>query len=169
VTDHGTTRIAVGGSLLDPLVFTRLRWWERGTLHAALLGGACLALSLAAVTRALRLVRRRPAPSGPLQRGWTVAAACGAMVLLALGTGVVTLLTMPELGAASHLRGGVRIARACFAVASVLGVALPVLALLSWRAGWGRASGRVLFSLTALAGLVAAVLLVHYRLAGLRL
>jgi CubicO group peptidase (beta-lactamase class C family) len=170
VTDHGTTRIAVGGSLLDPLVFTRLRWWERGTLHAALLGGACLALSLAAVIRAVRrLVRRRPAPSGPLQRGWTVAAACGAMVLLALGTGVVTLLTMPELGAASHLRGGVRIARACFAVASVLGVALPVLALLSWRAGWGRASGRVLFSLTALAGLVAAVLLVHYRLAGLRL
>jgi hypothetical protein len=64
--DHGRVeRIAMGGTLLDPIVFTRLEWWQRGFAHAVVLMIACFTIVIAASAQGVRRVVRRRAGRPP--------------------------------------------------------------------------------------------------------
>ncbi|HXG54832.1 MAG TPA: serine hydrolase domain-containing protein [Vicinamibacterales bacterium] len=80
----GSSRIAMGGTLLDPVLFTRLAWWQRGLVHAALLVTASLALMLAAAVRGLRWILRRKLSTGRTPNSaWGVVGAGGVALALA--------------------------------------------------------------------------------------
>lgn len=165
----GSSRIAMGGTLLDPVLFTRLAWWQRGFVHAILLVVSCLALVLAVtvyaagwfVRRRRRIVIRNPA--------WAVISAGGLALALAVLAFVALIFSTPEIGAAEHMRSGLRAVLALLSAAAVLCGALPLATLLGWRHGTESIAGRVTLCLLSSAGVVVAVLLWHYRLLGFHL
>jgi CubicO group peptidase (beta-lactamase class C family) len=171
VRDAGhVSRMAMGGTLLDPVVFTRLAWWQRGIVHALLLGAACLALVIGAVGRAMRRViwRRRGIIVGG-NPAWRVIGAAATALLLAPVTLVAVLLSTPEIGAADHMRGGLRVVLTFLSAAAVLCTSLPIVTVLGWqRGGEGRAGKAGLVTLAVL-GAMASVLLWYYRLVGFQL
>jgi CubicO group peptidase (beta-lactamase class C family) len=162
----GPVRIALGGTLLDPVTLIRLSWWERGLVHGVALGGAALVLTLAGAGYGIRALRRRR-QGGPAGRGepWPFVTAAGAGFALALAAFITAVLTTPEIGAAAHMRNGLWIVLALLSVAWACCLAIPVAAVLRWRPG----HGRITWSLLSLAALLAAGLLWHYRLIGFRL
>ncbi|MDQ3697201.1 MAG: beta-lactamase family protein [Gemmatimonadota bacterium] len=165
----GLPRIAMGGTLLDPVLFTRLAWWQRGFVHAVLLVVSCLALVLAAavygagwvVRRRRRIVIRNPA--------WAVISAGGLALALAVLAFAALIFSTPDIGAAEHMRSGLRTVLALLSAATVLCGALPLATFLGWRRGTESIAGRVTLCLLSSAGMVAAVLLWHYRLVGFHL
>ncbi|HXV86745.1 MAG TPA: serine hydrolase domain-containing protein [Gemmatimonadales bacterium] len=169
-TADGRPRLAMGGTLLDPVVFTRLDWWQRGALHAAWLIAACLALVLGGAVHAVRRL-------GAWRRGLAVAAnpawlavlASGGALVLAVLIFAVLIATTPDVGAAEHMRSGLRAVLAPLSAAAVLGGALPLATAAGWRRGGEGTAGRAALCLLSLAGVVAAVLLWHYRLVGFQL
>lgn len=163
-------RMAMGGTLLDPVVFTRLRWWERGAVHAALLAAACLALVIGAAARgAWRVFRRRRGGIVAGNPAWLVVGAAGTTLMLAPLTFAVVLLSTPELGAADHMRSGLRIVLTFLSITAVLCAALPIVTALGWRRGGKGRAGRVALTALSLAGMIAIILLWHYRLVGFQL
>ncbi|MCA1563597.1 MAG: beta-lactamase family protein, partial [Acidobacteria bacterium] len=166
----GSPRLAMGGTLLDPVVFTRLTWWERGFVHGVLLVVACLALVVAAAVHGVRwTVRRRRGTAITHNPAWMVVAAAGMALVLAPLTLAVVLFSTPELSAADHMRSGLRAVLLLLSAATVLCAALPIATLLGWLRRSEGVAGRATLSLLSLAGVVAAVLLWHYRLVGLQL
>jgi CubicO group peptidase (beta-lactamase class C family) len=171
VTNAGqVSRMATGGTLLDPVVFTRLAWWQRGFVHAVLLAGACLALGIAAAAGGVRrIIRRKGEPAFARNPAWVVVGAAGTALLLALLTFAAVLLSTPEIGAADHMRSGLRVVLTFLSAAAVLCVSLPIITVLGWqRSGEGVAGRAVLVALSVL-GAIASVLLWHYRLVGFHL
>lgn len=163
-------RIAMGGTLLDPVVFTRLRWWQRGFLHGALLVAACLTIVIGAAVHGLRwMLRRYRGESSAGSPCWTIVTAAGTSLVLAALTLAGTVVTTPEISAASHMRGGMHAVLVFLSAAALLCSTLPIVALMAWRRGHERPVRGVTLSLLSLAGVLVAVLLWHYRLVGFNL
>ena len=166
----GAPRIAMGGTLVDPVVFTRLAWWQSGRLHAVILFLTCLALVLAAASRGVRwFVMRRSGTAVASNPAWAAVGATGLTLALAPITFAVLVVSTPEAGAAAHMRGGVRVVLTLLSVAAVLCVALPLATLLGWRRGAEGVAGRAALCVLSAAGVAAAALLWHYRLVGFAL
>ena len=164
------SRMAMGGTLLDPVVFTRLAWWQRGFVHAVLLGAACLALVIGAVVRGMRRIiwRKRGIAVGG-NPAWRVVGAAGAALLLALLSLVAVLLSTPEIGAADHMRGGLRVVLTFLSAAAVLCASLPIITVLGWQRGGEGVAGKAVLVTLAVLGAMTSVLLWHYRLVGFQL
>ncbi|MEX2179558.1 MAG: serine hydrolase domain-containing protein [Gemmatimonadaceae bacterium] len=164
------SRLAMGGTLLDPVVFTRLAWWQRGFVHAVLLGAACLVLVIGAVVRGMRRIiyRKRGITAGG-SPAWRVVGAAGTSLLLAPLTLLAVFLSTPEIGAAGHMRSGLRIVLTFLSVAAVLCASLPIITVLGWQRGGEGVAGRALLVALAVLGATASVLLWHYRLVGFHL
>ena len=165
---EGPTRIALGGTLLDPVVLERLSWWQRGFVHAVALGVASLVLTSAGIFLAVRAwLRRRRSGAIGQQRAWPFVVVAGAGFILALASFMVVIFTTPEVSAGgAHMRAGLHVVLAFLSVAWGACAAIPVMTLLGWRqSGTGRVAG----SLLSICGLVAAGLLWHYRLVGFQL
>jgi hypothetical protein len=80
-----------------------------------------------------------------------------------------TLVTTPEIGAAAHMRGGIRAVLLLLSAAAVVCAALPIATFVaSWRTH-ERARRDVILNLLGLAGAIVAVVLWHYRLVGFNL
>jgi CubicO group peptidase (beta-lactamase class C family) len=167
---EGQPRIAMGGTLLDPVVFTRVTWWQRGLVHAVVLVVACLALPVAAVVHGVRRVVRRRRGTGVAQNpAWMVVGAAGVALTLAPLTFLAVLFSTPELNAADHMRSGIRAVLVLLSTAAALCAAIPIATILGWRSGSDSVAERATLCLLSLAGVVAAMLLWHYRLVGFHL
>jgi CubicO group peptidase (beta-lactamase class C family) len=167
VPGEGTPRIALGGTLLDPVVFTRLRWWERGKLHLAMLILGCAALGLVSLVRGARWAfRRRSATPPSAAVAWRIATGAGSALLVALGAFLITVVTTPEAGASEHLRRGLGVVRTVLSFAAVLGLALPIATFAAGRQSGTTRTARFLLTLLSLAGVGVALLLWEYRLIG---
>jgi CubicO group peptidase (beta-lactamase class C family) len=166
----GPLRLVIGGTLLDPVVFTRLRWWQRGLVHAAALVVSCLALVLGAGAHGVhRMLARRRRTAGAGNTAWLAIGAGGAALLLATFALAAVIVRTPETGAAEHMRNGLRPVLALLSVGAAFGGAVPLATVLGWRRGAEGVGGRLSLCLLSAAGLVAAVLLWHYRLVGFHL
>jgi len=164
------SRIAMGGTLLDPVVFSRLQWWQRGFVHAVLLVAVCLALVVGAAVQGIRrIIRRKRGTAVPRNPGWIVVGTAGPALLLAPLTFAAVLLSTPESGAAAHMRSGLRVVLTFLSAAAVLCAALPIVTVLGWHRGSEGIAGRAALGALSLAGAMAAVLLWHYRLVGFHL
>lgn len=170
------TGLATSGNTNDPVTFVRLRWFERGTVHAVFLGVIAIQFAGVALVSGLaylqRLIRRlgtsmERVPPGPGAWAWRVLVATGALVLTApLSTVLFVVTHQGEDMAADGLRFALRAGLSILLVGSMTGLALPSLALRAWQEEyWGRAR-RVYFSVLAASVLVALPLLYHYRLLG---
>lgn len=163
-------RIASGGTLLDPVVFTRLAWWQRGFVHAILLGATCLALVIGATVRGVRsVIRRKRAMSIGENPAWMVVSAAGTALLIAPLTFAAVLVSAPDIGAADHMRSGLRVVLTFLSAAAVLCAFLPVVTVLGWQRGGEGVAGRTVLAGLSVLGAIASVLLWHYRLVGFHL
>lgn len=164
------SRMAMGGTLLDPVVFTRLAWWQRGLLHALLLGIASSTLVIGAVLWGIRRIvaRKRGIAAGGNSAWWVVAAA-GTALLLAPLTLVAVVLSTPEIGASDHMRTGLRVVLTFLSAAAVLCASLPIVTLIGWKRRGESVASRVVLVTLAVFGAVASMLLWHYRLVGFHL
>jgi CubicO group peptidase (beta-lactamase class C family) len=166
----GALRLATGGTLLDPVVFTRLDWWERGLVHAISLVVSCLALVLGGAAHGVRsIVRREHRTVARRNPAWVAVGGSGAALAIAALAFAAVILSTPEVGAAEHMRSGIRTPLALLSAAAVLGGALPLVTVLGWRRGAEGLAGRVALVLLSVAGGVTAALLWHYRLVGFHL
>lgn len=165
-----SSRMAIGGTLLDPVVFTRLQWWQRGFVHAGLLGAACLALVIGAAARGARwIIRRRRGRAVTGNPAWIVVGAAATALVLALLSFALVIFSTPELGAADHMRSGLRFVLTFLSAAALLCASLPIITVLGWeRSGEGLA-GRAALGALSVAGVIAVILLWHYRLVGFHL
>jgi hypothetical protein len=170
VERNGSVRLALGGTLLDPITLLRLSWWERGLVHATALALGAGSLAVGAVVHGVRVVRRRTRGVSAMGRApWTVIMGAGLALILALVAFPVVVATTPEAGAAEHMRAGLRVVLALLSTTAVLGLALPVVTIVAWRgAGAGRLN-RVMLILLSLCGLAGSAILWHYRLVGVQL
>jgi CubicO group peptidase (beta-lactamase class C family) len=170
VERNGSVRLALGGTLLDPITLLRLSWWERGLVHATALALGAGSLAVGAVVHGVRVVRRRTRGVSAMGRApWTVIMGAGLALILALVAFPVVVATTPEAGAAEHMRAGLRVVLALLSTTAVLGLALPVVTIVAWRgAGAGRLN-RVMLILLSLCGLAVSAILWHYRLVGVQL
>lgn len=164
-------RIAMGGTLLDPVIFARVAWWQRGRVHLILLIATCLSLGTAALVQAARwLLRRRRGTVPPGGHpAWGVVSAAGGALLLAPLLFAFLVVSTPEINAAAHMRTGLRGVGILLSVAAMLGGMLPLATAIGWRRTPGGVPGRALLCLLSLAGIIAAGLLWHYRLVGVGL
>jgi uncharacterized membrane protein YidH (DUF202 family) len=171
VRDHGRVeRIAMSGTLLDPVVFTRLNWWQRGLVHAVVLMIACVAIVVAGSVHGVRrFVRRRRGAERDEHPAWQLVIAAGVLLVIAVLAFVATLVTAPDIGAAAHMRGGIRAVLLLLSAVAMLCGALPIVTFVaSWRRQ-ERAPLDVSLNLLSLAGVIVAALLWHYRLVGFNL
>lgn len=123
----------------------------------------------AAVSEARWIVRRRRGTVVTLNLAWTAVGAAGVALALAAVTFAALMISTPEIGAAEHMRSGLRVVLALLSAAAVLCGALPLATVLGWRRGTESVAGRAALCLLSLASLVATVLLWHYRLVGFHL
>ena len=162
-------RMAMGGTLLDPVVFSRLQWWQRGFVHVVLLAAACLALVVGAAAEGVRRTIRRKRETAVVRSpAWIVVGAAGTALLLASLTFAAVLYSTPELGAADHMRSGLRVVLTFLTAAAALCASLPIITVLGWQRSGGVADRAVLAALSVL-GAITSVLLWHYRLVGFHL
>lgn len=169
--DGRARRMFVSGPLFDPTSFDRLRWYERGTVHALLGGLGCLvflSVPLVAVACALRRRREDVAPGSMRRWAWRAALAVSLLVLI---SPVLLLLSYfmgdPEMRP-YKVALSLSLATGTLLVGAVLGLALPVFAVMMWRRGDGSRPWRVYYGVVALAALLMVPFLVHWNLLGFR-
>jgi hypothetical protein len=169
---HGRVRrMSMSGNTQDPIVFDRLAWYQRGTLHAGLLAIILLLFVGCTVTEfargVVRLFRRRTrsleAPSARLMWG---AATMPGLLFVASPIAVLVLAHTGEDAAADDLRLAL-IVGCTFLLAGVLvALALVPLSLRVWRLGYRSRPTRLVFYALASGAVIAAPLLLHYHLLG---
>lgn len=173
-TSGAVTGFAMSGDTQDPVSFERLAWYERGTLHAIVLGliTASFAITVIATLasvlfRRIHHGRRGPAliPSGA-RWAWRAAIATGTLGLLAPLSTALLVLTHRGDDAAAGLRFALTVGLTILLLATVVGLTLPPLAVAAWRGRYWSAGRRIHFSLLALGIVIAVPLLAHLHLLG---
>jgi hypothetical protein len=166
-------RLSLSGNTQDPITFDRLAWYQRGTLHAMVLGLVLLLfLGCAAAEIAsgiARLVRRRARDPGPAgaQSTWRIAALAGVFVGASpLSVAVLVLVHQGDDAAADGLRLALRTGCTLLLAGTALGLVLVPLSLRVRREAYWSAPRRTYFYSLALGAVVAAPLLLHYHVLG---
>jgi CubicO group peptidase (beta-lactamase class C family) len=169
------TGFAMSGSTQDPLSFTKLAWYRRGMLHAALLGTIALLFVLTALAAPFGAVgrwrrSRRPgvAPEPrPWVWAWRAAVVTGVFTLAApLTTATLVMTHAGEDTAADGLRFALTVGLTSLLLAMLVGTTLPPLAVVAWRRRYWGATRRAYFTVLAAGVLIAVPLLYHYHLLG---
>ncbi len=165
----GEIQIAMGGTLLDPTVFTRMQWWQRGMLHGVLIVGSCFMLAGAAVVQGLRWVLNRTGSTLLANPAWRLLLAAGVSITLAAFAFAVLIFSTPETGAAEHMRNGLRVVLTFLTVGAIFCAALPFATALVWQRRTRNVVERTTLLLFSVAAVVTAVGLWHYRMVGFNL
>jgi CubicO group peptidase (beta-lactamase class C family) len=160
---HGhVNRLDMSGSIVDPVSFNRLRWYERGTLHATLAAiGYLIFLSFAVVTLAgfvLGFFRKGLDDRSSRARipllAWRTAALVSALVVLSPILALVWYhLGDPELRP-YKIESTLYLSLSALQLAAIPGIALPYFTFRIWKGGYWSAKRRVYFSIVALAGVL---------------
>ena len=166
----------ISGSIVDPVSFERLKWYESGTLHAILAAtGFFLFLSFCFVSLVgfiFNFFRKAKhdessTPREP-RRAWRMAALVSALVIFSPMLALVWYhIGDPELRP-------YKIAPALYAslsvlqLAALLGLTLPVFAFTAWKHGYWSMMRRIYFSVVALAGLLMIPFFYYWNLIGFR-
>ena len=173
--DGRVTGFAMGGSTQDPVSFERLRWFERGTVRALMLGAILLLFvitALAALFNPLvRILRRQASMPDQTPPGakwaWRAAVATGAMTLLApLSTLALVVMHRGDDSAAAGLRLALYAGLTFLLVGALIALTLPPLAVTAWRKRYWGPARRMYFTVLASSVLIALPLLYHYHLLG---
>ncbi|MFN2563489.1 MAG: serine hydrolase [Gemmatimonadaceae bacterium] len=174
--DGRARRMSLAGGTQDPLSFDRLAWYERGVLHAVILGAAfALFLSCAMaglvglVARLVGRLRGRPPPVWRLgeRRAWRAALLASTLVALTpITIGAVVAAHGGDDTAANNLRAALTAGLTLLLAGAVFGAMLMPLAVLAWRRRYWSRARRLYYTVLALATAVAIPLLGHYRLLG---
>lgn len=153
----GVRGMAMSGSTQDPVSFDHLVWYQRGTLHAALIGavylpfvGSTIAEILGRTLRFLLRHRRVIEPPGS-RRAWGAAVTAGALMLSAPLSTAVLALTV----GLTFLHAG-----------TVVGLALVPISLSAWRKRYWGTARRVYFTTLAIGAIITVPLLLRYHLLG---
>jgi len=161
IIDH----MFVSGSVKDPTSYDRLRWYESGLLHAVVgLTGLLLFTSFPVVTL-VEFIRHRP--SALEQRlAWRIAALVSGAVVSA-PVPVLIWMAFGDHSRPSQFERAANITSVSLAIASVVGIALPVFAVLVWTRGQWNPTRRIYYTALSLAGSCLMPYLHHWNLLGL--
>jgi hypothetical protein len=168
--------MSLSGSTLDPVSFERIGWYQRGYLHAAVLGfvsllfvGCAVGSLIPALVRAVRRKNRALHPQVVLKgrAAWQVAVLVG--VLAGMAPVSVVLLLMIHTGedkAAQGLRVALSVGLTFLVTGAITGASLVPLTVRAWRNRYWSLGHRLYYTALAIGWLVSIPLLVHYRLLG---
>jgi hypothetical protein len=166
-------RMSMSGNTQDPIVFDRLAWYQRGGLHAGLLAIILLLFvgcTVAEVAgRLVRFVRRRTRSFGTssARLTWSAVTIPGLFFLASpVSIAVLVLAHTGEDAAANALRLALIVGCTFLLAGVVVALALVPLSVRVWRAGYWSRPRRLYFYALASGALIAAPLLLHYRLVG---
>ena len=166
-------RMSLSGSTQDPISFNRLAWYQSGTFHAALLAVFFVffvGLAVATVVGgAMHVFRRHARPAGPpgAARTWAAAATASLLVTASpLSVAILILLQRGDDAAADGLRLALTVGCTFLILGAVVGLSLVPLSIRAWRRRYWSAPRRIYFCALAVSAVVAAPLLLHYRLLG---
>ncbi len=175
--ESGTiSRLHMSGSIVDPVSFEKLKWYESGTLHAILaVTGFLVFLSFCAVTlfgfvvHLISKTKRDDASvSGASRLAWRMGFLVSALVVLspvvALGWYYVGDPELRPYKIIFALYASVSVLQ----LAALLGFTLPIFAFKSWKHMYWSLMRRIYFSLVALAGLMLMPFFYYWNLLGYR-
>jgi CubicO group peptidase (beta-lactamase class C family) len=173
--EHGNiTRLDMSGSIVDPVSFNRLRWYESSTLHAIFAAlGFFVFLSfwvIAFIQFILSLFRKAPRNESSASRtahlAWRTAALVSAVVTLSPVLAVVWyFIGDPELRP-YKIESALYLSLSVLQLAALLGLALPYFSFKVWKRGDWSAALRVYYSIVALAGVLMIPFMYYWNLLG---
>ncbi len=169
-------RMHMSGSIVDPIGFDRLKWYESGTLHAVLaVMGFFLFLSFCFVSLAgfiLRFFRKarhsEPSISRPARLAWRMAFLASVCVILSPVLALVWYFVGdPELRP-YKIESALYVSLSVLQLAALLGLTLPIFAFNSWKQDYWSMARRIYFSIVAFAGLLMIPFFYYWNLLGFR-
>ena len=166
-------RMHMSGSIVDPVSFERLKWYESGILHAILAAiGFLIFLSFCLITLIgfiSHLFRKaKHGKHSPSRWAWRMAFLVSVLVILSPMLALFWyLIGDPELRP-YKIESALYISLSVLQLAALLGLTLPVFAFKSWKHGYWTIARRVYFSIVALAGLLMIPFSHYWNLLGFR-
>lgn len=170
------TRLQMSGSVVDPIGFERLKWYESGTLHAVLAAtGFFVFLSFCLITLVgfiLHFFRKakqgEPSMSREPRLAWRIAFLVSALVILSPVLALVWYhIGDPELRP-YKVASALYVSLSVLQLAALLGLTLPIFAFKSWKRGYWSMMRRIYFSMVAFAGLLMIPFFYYWNLLGFR-
>lgn len=169
-------RMHMSGSIVDPVGFERLKWYETGMLHAILAAtGFFVFLSFCLITLIGFIIRLfRKAKRGetliprPARRAWRIAFLVSALVILSPALALIWYqIGDPELRP-YKIESALYVSLSVLQLAALLSLTLPIFAFKSWKHGYWTMTRRIYFSITSLAGLLMIPFFYYWNLLGFR-
>lgn len=170
------TRLQMSGSVVDPIGFERLKWYESGTLHAVLAAtGFFVFLSFCLITLVgfiLHFFRKakqgEPSMSREPRLAWRMAFLVSALVILSPVLALVWYhIGDPELRP-YKVASALYVSLSVLQLAALLGLTLPIFAFNAWKQGYWSMMRRIYFSVVALGGLLMIPFFYYWNLLGFR-
>ena len=170
------TRLQMSGSVVDPIGFERLKWYESGTLHAVLAAtGFFVFLSFCLITLVgfiLHFFRKakqgEPSMAREPRLAWRMAFLVSALVILSPVLALVWYhIGDPELRP-YKVSSALYVSLSVLQLAALLGLTLPILTFKAWKQGYWSMMRRIYFSVVALAGLLMIPFFYYWNLLGFR-
>lgn len=170
------TCLQMSGSVVDPISFERLKWYESGTLHAVLAAtGFFIFLSFCFVTlvgfifRFLRKAKQgKPSALREPRLAWRMAFLVSALVILSPVLALVWYyIGDPELRP-YKVASALYVSLSVLQLAALLGLTLPIFAFKAWKRGYWSMMRRIYFSIVALTGLLMIPFFYYWNLLGFR-
>jgi CubicO group peptidase (beta-lactamase class C family) len=174
--DRGNiTRLNMSGSIVDPVSFERLKWYESGTLHAVLAAtGFLIFLSFCFITligliiRLFRKAKRGDTSIRAARRAWRMAFLVSALVILSPALALIWyFIGDPELRP-YKVATALYLSLSVLQLAALLSLTLPFFAFKAWKHRYWSLLRRILFSVVALAGLLMIPFFYYWNLLGFR-
>jgi CubicO group peptidase (beta-lactamase class C family) len=165
--------MSMSGNTQDPIVFDRLVWYQRGTLHALLLAvvfllfiGCAVAGLLGGIVRRVRRRRRSVEPAAA-RRAWGAAVTAGLLFAATpVSVAAIVLAHRGDDAAAESLRLALAAGCTFLLAGTAVGLTLVPLSLQVWRGRYWSARRRLYYYALAVGAVAAAPLLLHYHLLG---
>jgi len=170
------TRLHMSGSVVDPMGFERMKWYESGTLHAVLATTAffvflsfCLITLVGFILHLFRKAKHRePSMSREPRLAWRMAFLVSALVILSPVLALVWYhIGDPELRP-YKVASALYLSLSVLQLAALLGLTLPIFAFKAWKQGYWSLMRRIYFSVVALAGLLMIPFFYYWNLLGFR-
>lgn len=170
------SRLQMSGSVVDPVGFERLKWYESGTLHAVLAGmGFFVFLSFFLITLVGFVLhffgkakQSEPSLSREPRLAWRTAFLVSALVILSPVLALVWYhIGDPELRP-YKVESALYVSLSVLQLAALLGLTLPIFAFKSWKRGYWSLMRRIYFSVVALVGLLMIPFVYYWNLLGFR-
>jgi CubicO group peptidase (beta-lactamase class C family) len=174
--DGGINRLDMSGSIVDPVSFERLKWYQSGTLHAGLSAAGffvflsfCFVSLTGFICRFFRRTNRGETPNSRSSRSaWAAAFLASALVVLSPAIALVWYFAGDPEQRPYKIEAALYAALAVLHLAALLGLTLPIFAFKAWKYGYWSLPRRVYFSLAALAAVLMTPFFYYWNLLGFR-